>query len=63
MHELRKHPGGRPATGRRYPHKLFSYGSDRDRELTAALAEKWEVSVAEAIRRAVREAAKREKVT
>jgi len=63
MSEPRKHAGGRPATGRRYPQKLFSYGNDEDRRLAEALAAKRDCSVAALIRDLIREAARREKVT
>jgi len=35
-----KNKGGRPATGRRYPHKVFGYVGDEELRLLKILAEK-----------------------
>ena len=61
--EPKKRGRGRPAFAPGGARRLPVYGSDEDMELARALAARWGVSISEAFRRAVRQAAKREKVS
>lgn len=59
MSEPKKHPGGRPKTGTRFPRQFTVYETDRGMELLQEIARKWETTNAEVIRRLIREEARR----
>jgi hypothetical protein len=52
-----KHPGGRPP-GKRYPRQFTVQETDRGMDLLKAIADAWETTQAEVIRRLIREKAK-----
>jgi hypothetical protein len=56
MEERAKHPGGRPK-GIRYPRQFSVYETDRGLELLKAIADRWDTTQADAIRRLIREKA------
>lgn len=51
--ETEKNKGGRPATGKQYPHKVFGYFDDEGLRLLRVLVEKYG-SEANTIRQAVK---------
>ena len=53
----KKNPGGRPARGSRYPRRLMIYETDRGMDLLQALADLWDTTQADVVRRLVREKA------
>lgn len=60
MDEERKNKGGRPATGRAFPHKVYGYLGDEEQRLLNLLAAKDARGDALVIRLAIRELARRE---
>lgn len=56
--EQPKRSGGRPSSGARFPRRLMVYESDRGMQLLQSIAERWETTQADAVRRIIREKAK-----
>ena len=61
MEQPPKRGGRRKGTGR-YTNEVHGYFSDEETAALEGLAEHWRCSLSEALRRAVRETARREKV-
>ncbi|MFN3650112.1 MAG: ribbon-helix-helix protein, CopG family [Armatimonadota bacterium] len=62
MTETEKRKGGRPATGRAYPIKVFSYVDDELLRLLQELAKRGNRGQAEVLRQGIRALAEREGV-
>lgn len=59
MNETRTQKGGRPA-GSKFPRRLLVYMTDKGMEQLQAIADRWETSQADVVRRLVRERAQSE---
>lgn len=53
----KKNPGGRPARGSRYPRRLMIYETERGMDLLQSLADRWDTTQADVVRRLVRKEA------